>query len=403
MAGEDYIKDKLSNVRTLEDIINVLAVLYNNMEAISRNYYDIFLNSQAMEVPVTLYDENGSLVLRKIPNVASYKSSVKQGTVDPEGVEMGGIGAFYINTVSQTLFYKATDESNNGTSVDGWIKVCSPYENFLQVDGEGTLLKNLNADSITGGILSASHGGTGNNGSLNGILKAAGSEPYTVAKAGEDYIAPANMVGVVSYYAGNKDYKGLNIDFTSSDPIKINDGWLVCNGALVSKNEYPRLFGVIGTTYGGDEDNFNLPDLRDMYLKGGTTLSGTTVVESSVGPHTHEVIGSTGEGTPHSHGPGSLDAVGSIRGGEGSYEGMCDGGKASGVFTVVKAKRKYTSNTSNSGTNTIGFDFKLEGNMTGLTSSESAHTHSLINAQAAENSGTETEVRHKVMIPIIKY
>ena len=41
--------------------------------------------------------------------------------------------------------------------------------------------------------------------------------------------------------------------------------------------------------------------------------------------------------------------------------------------------------------------------MTGLTSSESAHTHSLINAQAAENSGTETEVRHKVMIPIIKY
>lgn len=41
-------------------------------------------------------------------------------------------------------------------------------------------------------------------------------------------------------------------------------GWLLCNGAAVSRTTYATLFGIIGITYGSGNgtDTFNLPDLR---------------------------------------------------------------------------------------------------------------------------------------------
>lgn len=49
----------------------------------------------------------------------------------------------------------------------------------------------------------------------------------------------------------------------------MTQGWLVCNGNSVSKVTYPDLFLSIGTSFGGDgAPNFNLPDLRGMFLRG---------------------------------------------------------------------------------------------------------------------------------------
>ena len=52
------------------------------------------------------------------------------------------------------------------------------------------------------------------------------------------------------------------------------DGWMVCNGAAVSRSAYAALFAVLGTTYGaGDgETTFALPDLRDRVAWGGTAV-----------------------------------------------------------------------------------------------------------------------------------
>lgn len=57
-----------------------------------------------------------------------------------------------------------------------------------------------------------------------------------------------NPIGVVSPFAG------------AAAP----DGWLICNGAAVSRDTYEDLFDVIGTTYGAGDGatTFNLPDLR---------------------------------------------------------------------------------------------------------------------------------------------
>ena len=51
------------------------------------------------------------------------------------------------------------------------------------------------------------------------------------------------------------------------------DGYLVCNGATVSRETYANLFASIGTTFGkGDgSTTFTLPDLRDRYIIGANT------------------------------------------------------------------------------------------------------------------------------------
>jgi microcystin-dependent protein len=39
-------------------------------------------------------------------------------------------------------------------------------------------------------------------------------------------------------------------------------GWAFCDGKLLPIVQYPALFALIGTTYGGGGDTFSLPDLR---------------------------------------------------------------------------------------------------------------------------------------------
>jgi len=70
-------------------------------------------------------------------------------------------------------------------------------------------------------------------------------------------------------------------------------GYMICDGAAISRNTYAILFAVIGTAYGvGDGSmTFNLPDLRQRFPLGkatsgtGSTLGGT----GGVIDHTHTV------------------------------------------------------------------------------------------------------------------
>ncbi len=57
----------------------------------------------------------------------------------------------------------------------------------------------------------------------------------------------------------------------------IPQGWLLCNGAEVSRTDYDELFEVIGTTYGSGDGSttFKLPYLIGNFIQGGST-SGET-------------------------------------------------------------------------------------------------------------------------------
>lgn len=75
-------------------------------------------------------------------------------------------------------------------------------------------------------------------------------------------------------------------------------GYLLCNGALISRSTYSALFTAIGTTYGAGDGSttFGLPDLRGRFPLGlaasgtGNTLGGTggAIDHTHTGPsHTH--------------------------------------------------------------------------------------------------------------------
>lgn len=57
---------------------------------------------------------------------------------------------------------------------------------------------------------------------------------------------------------------------------KAPEGFLICDGAAVSRETYAQLFAVIGTTFGtGDgTTTFRLPDLRAAFIRGAGTQNG---------------------------------------------------------------------------------------------------------------------------------
>lgn len=64
----------------------------------------------------------------------------------------------------------------------------------------------------------------------------------------------------------------------------VPSGWLMCNGASISKTDYYHLYDIIGDAYGsGDEDNFVLPDLRSRQVVGagqGNGLSNRSLAQT---------------------------------------------------------------------------------------------------------------------------
>lgn len=78
-------------------------------------------------------------------------------------------------------------------------------------------------------------------------------------------------------------------------------GYLICDGASLNRADYPKLFEVIGTTYGSASGTtFNLPDLRQRFPM-GKAASGTGNALAATGgsvDHTHSV-------PAHYHGMGT--------------------------------------------------------------------------------------------------
>jgi len=80
------------------------------------------------------------------------------------------------------------------------------------------------------------------------------------------------------------------------------DGFLVCDGTIVDIADYPKLYAVIGTSWGyGNNDGltFHLPDLRGRFLRGVDGAAGRDP--------------DSGARTPSNTGGNSGDAVGSVQ------------------------------------------------------------------------------------------
>lgn len=100
----------------------------------------------------------------------------------------------------------------------------------------------------------------------------------------------------------------------------IPEGYLLCNGAEVSRTTYANLFGVIGTLWGSGDGSttFNLPDLRDRFLEGAGTNAVGTKLEAGLpnitGWINSVMVGKT-VGFAGAFNTSSLDAVSTTYGG----------------------------------------------------------------------------------------
>jgi microcystin-dependent protein len=80
-------------------------------------------------------------------------------------------------------------------------------------------------------------------------------------------------------------------------------GYLLCDGAAISRTTYSDLFGIVGTTYGvGDgSTTFNIPDLRGRVIAGQDDMGGTSAnrLTGQSGGLNGDNLGATGGAETH--------------------------------------------------------------------------------------------------------
>lgn len=99
-------------------------------------------------------------------------------------------------------------------------------------------------------------------------------------------LAISNRPGFIKTFAAN------------TDP----EGYILCNGAAVSRTTYAALFAEVGTTYGAGDGSttFNIPDMTDRFVQGSGTAG--TVKAAGLPDHKHTL---TKTGTYHYNSTGS--------------------------------------------------------------------------------------------------
>ena len=375
----------LNSIRTTEDIINVLSVLYFNLNEIERIYYDMFINTTPMDVTFQRYSDTGVLETVTVPNRAKDIQSILSGSGAPNGAVEARAGVLYLDATTYDLYYKSS-----GADSQGWVKVWTGLNlvegvNFISPTGNASQLVNLNMNNAGSGVLAVGRGGTGTT-SILGMVKGNGDSAMTSAVDGEDYLGPESMVGIIAYYPNN------NIPF----------GWLRCDGAAYSQITYARLYDRIQTTYGSDGANtFRVPNLFNYFVRcwDGTSAFNTEQGDQ-VGTHRHELSGSVGSESSHTHGKGDMNIT-------GRFPVMQTTNWFAGAFSCDTSVRTLNNDNSN-GSADYQAVFNAATSWTGSTSGGTAHTHSLSGLYTKYNLGgasdiRENRVKNKMLVPVIKF
>lgn len=166
------------------------------------------------------------------------------------------------------------------------------------------------------------------------------------------------LVGAVTAYAG------------SSAPA----GFLLCDGAAVSRATYATLFSLIGTTYGSGDGSttFNVPNLKGKFpiglngadsdvdslgeTGGAKTITLTTTelpAHTHTGPsHFHTFSGTTGGAGAHTH--NFTNVVGANPSGSGYYFYTINNAGGSTTTDPGNHTHSFSGNTSPDGTGDTG-------------------------------------------------
>ena len=164
--------------------------------------------------------------------------------------------------------------------------------------------------------------------------------------------------------------------------------WKECNGQQLPKSTYQTLWNLLGNTYGTATTNdFFVPDLRDKFVRGSTSVGGTggassaTLTTSNLPEHSHSLASHThGIGT-HTH---SVDLSGSGTSGHAGSHSHQGDSSSNGVVTRLAAPvaAGYLAGYSATGDGLIdglgaGAGYGMQVSFSANTSSAPDHQHSI--------------------------
>lgn len=141
--------------------------------------------------------------------------------------------------------------------------------------------------------------------------------PYLTKLMVNVAIPPSVPPGTLIHYAGRT----------------VPSGWLIANGANVSRKAYAALFAAIGTTYGAGDGSstFNLPNLNDRFLECTTSTSEVGTYKEAGLPNI------TGSFTSHGN-TGSMQTTGAFTNGQTGVHSN-SGGASDGRHVYMDANR----------------------------------------------------------------
>jgi microcystin-dependent protein len=245
------------------------------------------------------------------------------------------------NTINQYSLVASNNTDVGGINID---EGCSPanLNNAIR-----TLMAQLKAfqdpnDLNLGNQLSVAGGGTG--------LTSAGAAGNVLTSNGADWTTAApNYVPT----------GGMMMWGTASAPF----GYLLCNGAAISRSTYSALFAILGTAYGSGDGSttFNVPDFRDRFPVGaGTTYSANSTGGSANAitvSHTHTfTTGSAGSasgsavlGNSGDFGPRSASGIMSVSTSLANRPQGSSGGGSFESLNITIPDHTHTGTTDSTG------------------------------------------------------
>ena len=286
-------------------------------------------------------------------------------------VVSGGVGIGGNVHVGGEIFLPDDKKLNFGDNND--LQISHQADFSSQLDNAGNTITSNSASLITdagpGPLVFKSNSGTGDGAfqffdqSWNPMLKIFSEGRVALYHSNQGEKLRTNQDGVT--ITGNTDING-NLDLTGAastqgrisanyldvpnispvGSIMIWPGgtntwpttnWRQCNGATLSKTTYPELFAVIGYTYGGSGDNFELPNLRGKFVTGvgpdswNNTLNETGGRADAILPaHNHDI---TDPG--HNHDFTAAKQTGVTEHGDGDKESRNQNLSTDNAFTGI--------------------------------------------------------------------
>lgn len=104
-------------------------------------------------------------------------------------------------------------------------------------------------------------------------VSTAGTPYALVSQRTFDAVPYAKSVGHTPF-AQSGVQPGTVIAFAGPDN-KVPQGYLICDGRLLKPKEYPALYAAIGGAWGKSGEDFYLPDMKGLFLRGVDAGNGT--------------------------------------------------------------------------------------------------------------------------------